>query len=185
MAATLRRLDPAIEESARALGSSPAAVFWRVVLPQLRLAILGGGLLIGVHLLAEYGAFAMLRFSTFTTAIFEQFQATFNGAAGSTLAGVLVLLCLVLIVGEAAARGNARYARIGSGAQRASTPHHLSAMTIPASGALAVLAALALGVPVWIVARWLWIGGTQAWASGDSRAPRRCRRWRWPRPPPH
>jgi iron(III) transport system permease protein len=83
VAATLRRLDPAIEESARALGSSPLAVFWRVVLPQLRLATLGGGLLIAVHLLAEYGAFAMLRFATFTTAIFEQFQATFNGAAGS------------------------------------------------------------------------------------------------------
>ena len=109
-AATLRRLDPALEESARALGSSPTGAFWRVVLPQLRLAILGGGLLIGVHLLAEYGAFAMLRFATLTTAIFEQFQATFNGAAGSTLAGVLVLLCLVLLVGEAAARGNARYA---------------------------------------------------------------------------
>ena len=167
VAATLRRLDPAIEESARALGSSPAAVFWRVVLPQLRLAILGGALLIGVHLLAEYGAFAMLRFSTFTTAIFEQFQATFNGAAGSTLAGVLVLLCLVLIVGETAARGNARYARIGAGAQRTSTRHHLGAMTFPASGALAGLAALALGVPVWIIARWLWIGGTQAWTSGD------------------
>ncbi len=86
-AATLRRLDPAIEESARALGSGTAGVFFRVVLPQLRLAVLGGGLLIGVHLLAEYGAFAMLRFSTFTTAIFEQFQATFDGAAGATLAG--------------------------------------------------------------------------------------------------
>ena len=90
-AATLRRLDPAVEESARALGSGSAGVFFRVVLPQLRLAILGGGLLIGVHLLAEYGAFAMLRFDTFTTAIFEQFQATFDGAAGSMLAGVLVL----------------------------------------------------------------------------------------------
>jgi iron(III) transport system permease protein len=167
VAATLRRLDPAIEESARALGSSPRVVFWRIVLPQLRLAILGGGLLIGVHLLAEYGAFAMLRFSTFTTAIFEQFQATFNGAAGSTLAGVLVLLCLVLIVGEAAARGNARYARIGSGAQCASTPHRLGSMTIPANLALTALAALALGVPVWTIARWLWIGGTQAWTSGD------------------
>jgi len=100
-AATLRRLDPAIEESARSLGSDPVAVVFRVVLPQLRLAILGGGLLIGVHLLAEYGAFAMLRFSTFTTAIFEQFQATFDGAAGSTLAAVLVLLCLILLVAEA------------------------------------------------------------------------------------
>jgi len=43
-AATLRRLAPAIEESARTLGSSPAAVFRRVVLPQLRLAVLGGAL---------------------------------------------------------------------------------------------------------------------------------------------
>ena len=51
-AATLRRLDPSIEESARALGSGSAGVFYRVVLPQLRLATLGGGLLIGVHLLA-------------------------------------------------------------------------------------------------------------------------------------
>ncbi|MET0473560.1 MAG: iron ABC transporter permease [Mycobacterium sp.] len=166
-AATLRRLDPAIEESARALGSSPAAAFWRVVLPQLRLAILGGGLLIGVHLLAEYGAFAMLRFATLTTAIFEQFQATFNGAAGSTLAGVLVLLCLVLLVGEAAARGSARYARVGSGAQRTLSPHRLRAMTIPVVIALGVLVALALGVPAWTVTRWLWIGGAKAWDLGD------------------
>ena len=42
-AATLRRLDPAIEESARALGLRPGGVFFRVVLPQLRLAVLGGG----------------------------------------------------------------------------------------------------------------------------------------------
>lgn len=167
VAATLRRLDPAIEESARALGSSPAAVFRRIVLPQLRLAILGGGLLIGVHLLAEYGAFAMLRFSTFTTAIFEQFQATFNGAAGSTLAGVLILLCLILIVGETAARGNARYARIGSGAQRNSAPLHLGALAVPANIGLGVLAVLALGVPVWTLFRWLWIGGVDAWTSTD------------------
>lgn len=166
-AATLRRLDPGIEESARSLGSGSVAVFWRVVLPQLRLAVLGGGLLIGVHLLAEYGAFAMVRFSTFTTAIFEQFQATFNGAAGSTLAGVLVLLCLFLLVGEAAARGTARYARIGSGAQRTSAPYRLRSKVIPALAGLAALAALALGVPAWTVGRWLWIGGSEVWAVGD------------------
>ena len=137
VAATLRRLDPAVEESARALGSDSAGVFFRVVLPQLRLAILGGALLIGVHLLAEYGAFAMLRFDTFTTAIFEQFQVTFDGAAGSMLAGVLVLLCLVLLVAEAAARGTARYARIGSGAPRAAKPISLGGNTIPASAGLA------------------------------------------------
>lgn len=167
VAATLRRLDPAVEESARTLGSHSAAVFVRVVLPQLRLAILGGGLLIGVHLLAEFGAFAMVRFDTFTVAIFQQFQVTFDGAAGSMLAGVLVLLCLLLLLAEAAARGKARYARIGSGAQRAMTPLRLGNTTIPAQAALAGLAVLALGVPVWTVVRWLWIGGAQVWALDD------------------
>ncbi|MGU3498962.1 ABC transporter permease [Mycobacterium sp. C31M] len=166
-AATLRRLDPAIEESAQALGSGTVGVFFRVVLPQLRLAILGGGLLIGVHLLAEYGAFAMLRFSTFTTAIFEQFQATFDGAAGATLAGVLVLLCLALLAGEAALRGSARFARVGSGAPRTITPIRLGGWAVPACAALATLTILALGVPVWTLLRWLWIGGAAVWDYGD------------------
>ena len=167
VAATLRRLDPAVEESARALGSDSTDVFFRVVLPQLRLAILGGGLLIGVHLLAEFGAFAMLRFDTFTVAIFQQFQVTFDGAAGSMLAGVLVLLCLVLLVAEAIARGNVRFARIGAGAPRAATPVRLGRNTIPTQAGLVVLAVLALGVPVWTIQRWLWIGGAEVWVLDD------------------
>ncbi len=163
VAATLRRLDPTVEESARALGSDTVGVFFRVVLPQLRLAILGGSLLIGVHLLAEYGAFAMIRFTTFTVAIFQQFQVTFDGAAGSMLAGVLVLLCLMLLIGEAAARGSARYARIGSGAPRAANPVPLRYNTIPALAALTALAVLALGVPSWTLLRWLWTGGAEVW----------------------
>jgi iron(III) transport system permease protein len=40
-------------------------------------------------------------------------------------------------------------------------------MTIPAASALTALAVLAIGVPVWTVLRWLWIGGTQVWDLGD------------------
>ncbi|MDX1886223.1 iron ABC transporter permease [Mycolicibacterium sp. 120270] len=166
-AATLRRLDPAVEESARALGSDSVGVFFRVVLPQLRLAILGGALLIGVHLLAEYGAFAMVRFDTFTVAIFQQFQVTFDGAAGSMLAGVLVVLCLVLLCLEAAARGRARYARIGSGAPREAVPVRLGRNAIPATAVLSLLAVLAIGVPVSTIVRWLWIGGAEVWDVGE------------------
>lgn len=163
-AAALRRLDPAIEESARALGSNSAGVLFRVVLPQLRLAILGGGLLIALHLLAEYGAFVMLRFETFTTAIFQQFQATFDGPAGSMLAGVLVLCCLVLLAAEAGARGNARMARIGGGAASVAAPLSLRRNRFTALSVLIALAVLALGVPMWTLLRWLWIGGADVWA---------------------
>lgn len=85
-AAVLRRLDPGIEDVATSLGSRPPAVFFRVVLPQLKLAVWGGSLLIALHLLAEYGLYAMIRFDTFTTAIFDQFQSTFNGPAANMLA---------------------------------------------------------------------------------------------------
>ncbi|WP_446224626.1 ABC transporter permease [Nocardia sp. IBHARD005] len=167
VAATLRRLDPAIEESARALGSGPVAVFWRITVPQLRLAVLGGGLLIGLHLLAEYGAFVMLRFDTFTTAIFEQYQSSFAGPAGSMLAGVLVLCCLALLGGESLLRGDARYARLGGGAARAGRPIALGGLRVPLFGALVAVVVGALGVPLWTIGRWLWLGGSAVWDTAE------------------
>ena len=131
-AATLRRLDPAIEESARALGSGSAGVFFRVVLPQLRLAILGGGLLIGVHLLAEYGAFAMLRFSTPSpprSSSSSRPRSTAQRAARSPACWCCCAWCCWSPRRRRA--GNARYARIGAGAPRAATPIRLGAHGIP------------------------------------------------------
>lgn len=164
VSATLRRLDPAVEESARALGAGPWAVFFQVVVPQLRLAIAGGALLVSLHLLSEYGAFVFIRFDTFTTAIFDQYQSTFNGSAATMLASVLVLLCLTLLVIESVARGNARYARIGAGAARRAVPAELGWKNCTvALGFLAALIILSVGVPVVSVLRWLVIGGSAVW----------------------
>jgi iron(III) transport system permease protein len=150
-AATLRRLDPAVEESARALGSDSAGVFFRVVLPQLRLAILGGALLIGVHLLAEFGAFAMVRFDTFTVAIFQQFRSpsTVRRAACSPE-------CSSCCAWHAGCRKRWRAARRGMPASRGCTrPRHVTfgPHWFPCGGliAMAVLASL----PVWTILRGL------------------------------
>ena len=89
----------------RTLGLRPAAVFLRVVLPQLRPAILGGALLVGLHCLSEFGAFSMLRFATFTTAIYDQYSSSFASAAANMLAVVLVACCLILVAGEAGLSG--------------------------------------------------------------------------------
>jgi iron(III) transport system permease protein len=166
-AATLSRLDPAIEQSAASLGLGAWRTFFRVVLPQLRIAVSGGALLVALHLLAEYGAFAMIRFDTFTTAIMEQYRSTFNGAAGTMLASVLVTVCLVLLVAEARARGNARYARIGSGAQATPTRLALGTWQLPAQLALLALAVLAVGVPLWMTVTWAAQGGTDIWQTSD------------------
>ena len=107
-------LDPALEESARSLGMGPWRTFFRVTLPQTRVALLGGMLLVSVHMLSEFGAFAMLRFQTFTTAIYDQYKLSFDGAAASMLASV---------PGPALPRAARRRARrrAGAGATRGST----------------------------------------------------------------
>ncbi|EUB84629.1 ABC transporter permease [Pseudomonas sp. GM30] len=171
IAATLRRLDPAIEDVAQSLGLKPWAVFFRVVLPQLRLAICGGALLVGLHLLAEYGLYAMIRFDTFTTAIFDQFKSTFNGPAANMLAGVLALCCLAMLTAESAARGNARYARVGSGSARDQRSVQLGRGVTTLALLLQTLTCLlALGVPLLTLGRWLVAGGMQVW-QGDELLP--------------
>lgn len=161
--AQLRRLDPALEDAAAALGLSPLRVFFRVVLPQLRLSICAGGLLIGLHLLAEYGLFAMVRYDTFTTAIVDQFQSAFDGPAANMLAGVLVVLCFGLLQLEAFARGEERYARLGAGAARRPTTSALGRCRGLCLALPVLYAALSLGVPALVLVRWLYAGGAEIW----------------------
>lgn len=160
--AALRGLDPALEETARSLGHSPTRTFLRVVVPQLRPALLGGLLLVALHLLAEFGALQMMRFPTFTTAIFDQFQSTFSGDAANMLSGVLVVLCLVALVAELRFRGRQRLSRVGAGAARHAPKVVLGSRQPLAIGALVILLGLALVVPIYSLVRWLVIGSSAA-----------------------
>jgi iron(III) transport system permease protein len=163
IAAMLRRLDPALEEIAASLGQRPWRVFPRVVVPQLRLAFCAGCVLIGLHLLAEYGLLVMIRFDTFTTAIMDQYRSTFNGPAANMLAGVLAICCLSLLALDAWARDGRRYARLGSGAARIVPRGQLGRKRGPAILLCGVIVAASLGVPAITLARWLVAGGIEVW----------------------
>lgn len=163
IAAAMRRLDPALEDTAASLGWGAWAVYLRVVLPQLKLAIWGGALLVGLHLLAEYGLFVMIRFDTFTTAIVDQYQSTYNGPAANMLAGVLVLCCLLLLGLEGGTRGHERYARVGSSSARLPQRQLLGVWTGLALLLPTLTAALSLGVPLATLTRWLIAGGAEVW----------------------
>jgi iron(III) transport system permease protein len=163
VAATMRRLDPALEDTAASLGLRPHEVFWRGVLPQLKLPLAGGSLLFGLHILAEYGLYAMVRLDTFTTAIVDQFQSTYNSIAADMLAAVLVLFALCLLIPESLLRGRERYARLGSGAARPPLRHRLG-HAWPLCMALSIfVCVLALGVPLVTLTRWLLAGRGGSW----------------------
>ncbi|GAA1283538.1 iron ABC transporter permease [Planotetraspora silvatica] len=167
VAAMLRGVDQALEEQSRILGNGTWRTFGRIVLPQLRPAMSGGALLVALHLLAEFGALQALRFDTFTTAIYDQYQSTFNGAAATTLAGVLILLCLVTLGCDLGLTGRARLARVGRGAARPAITHRLGHATPAAFAGLVLLAAAALGVPLGCIAFWLLTSTSTAFPAGE------------------
>ena len=80
VAASFRSADPGQEEIARSLGLGRLETFCRVTLRQARGAILGGCLLVALVLLAEYGAFEILGYQTFTTEIFTEFSVSLRRA---------------------------------------------------------------------------------------------------------
>ena len=162
VSAALRGADPALTESAAALGLSASATFRRVTLPQLRPAILGGGLLVALHLVAEFGALALVRYPTLSTAVYDQFRSSFSGPAANAVASILVLVCLLLLTGELSLRGRSAYARVGGGAARTSVRVSLGRWTGPATTGLLLLTLAAVVLPVVSVVRWFVAGTSSA-----------------------
>jgi iron(III) transport system permease protein len=160
VAASLRSADPAQEEVARSLGLGRVMTFWRVTLAQVRLAVLGGCVLVALVMLAEYGAFEILGFRTFTTEIYTEFLSGFNAPAACALSLVLVVLSVFVLGGEGLSRGRGRQARAGGLAARVPRPHRLGRSRLPVLAGFVALVGLALGVPVGAIVYWMLHGGS-------------------------
>lgn len=106
----IRRMDPALEEAARGLGSSRWRTLRTVVLPQLRPALLSGSLLVALYVLSDFGAVSLLRYETFTRAIYAQFRGRLDITPALFLSGFLVVVALVLVWAEQKSRGRANLA---------------------------------------------------------------------------
>jgi iron(III) transport system permease protein len=148
VAAGLRSANPGLEETARGLGFGPIHTFFRVTLGQVRTAILGGCVLVCFVLLAEYGAFEMLGFQTFTTEIITELQTVFDLRAACSLSLILVGLSLVVLTANLAAEGRIRPVRVGALAQRTTPANRLGGAKVPVLLGIGILIVAALGIPV-------------------------------------
>ena len=152
--ASLWGQDPALEEMSRALGNGRWRTLWRVTLPLLRPSIAAGSLLVALYTLSDFGAVSLLRYETFTWAIFLQYETAFNRALAAGLSLVMIAMALGLVVLEAQARGRSRYYRAATGAARPTSLVALGRLKWPAFGFAAAVTALSLAAPLSLLAFW-------------------------------
>ncbi len=160
--AAMRRCDPELSDVAQTLGRGRFATFVHVTLPQVRLAVLGGALLVGLYVLSDFGAVATMRYQVLTHAIYRSYRASFD----RTTAAVLGCLLAVLAVGVATV---AMRVERRSGAEAAGRgplrPQSLSALGRWRWAAVAVPVAVLL-VAVGVPGR-----GLRQWATRGDWAP--------------
>ncbi len=152
--AALLRLDPAQEEASRSLGHTSWRTFWRVTLPSLRPALAAGALLVALYVLSDFGAVSLLRFNSFTRAIYVQYQGSFDRSFAAVLSLVLVAVTLLLLAAEHRTRGLARYYRSGTGVGRVARPLALGRWTLPALLFCAGVVVAALVLPLGVILVW-------------------------------
>jgi iron(III) transport system permease protein len=168
VAAAFRGADPGQEEVAHSLGLGRVKTFWRVTLGQARPALLGGCVLVSLALLAEYGAFEILRYNTLTTEIFFEAERVYNLPAASSLSLVLVLVCFAVLGGDLAARGRGRMSRTGPQVARERHRLRLGRATVPTLAGFTLLGALALGLPIGVIIYWLFNPGHTTFTAATS-----------------
>lgn len=151
----LRRVDPALEEAARSMGYGPVATFRRVTLPALRPAITAGVLLAALYTLSEFGAVALLRYETFTAAVYAQYSSALDRSVAASLALVLAVVAVVILIAEDFSRGHAAYHRSSAGAARPAKNVKLGAWRWPAFMFVLLPIIVGLLIPLTVLGYWL------------------------------
>jgi iron(III) transport system permease protein len=155
VAVALRGMDPALEETARSLGLNTRQTFFRVILPQLRPALLGGVLLVVLDTLVEFDAFVALKYQTFTVHIYAQYELSFSASGAAALSLFSIVLCVLLLFGESWLRGGSNYTRVSHGVRRPVARYRLGRGTLPVLAWFVAGAAISVGVPVGTLVYWL------------------------------
>lgn len=154
----LRRSDPSLEEVARSLGRRPLHVFFTVTLPEVRIAAVGGGLLVALYVLSDFGAVSIMRFEVLTHSIYRSYRATFDRTPAAVLGCVLAVLSLVVVSLATRFRRRDHQSRVGGGAPRPAPPIALGGAAVPVTLALFALMAVTFTAPVRTLVLWMYRG---------------------------
>ncbi len=151
----LLRMDPSLEEAARAMGYGAVRTFISVTLPLIRPAIAAGSLLIALYTLSDFGGVALLRYQTFTSTIMIQYESSIDRTVAAVLSLVLVAFAVLLLLGEGFIRGSGSYYRSTVGAVRVSRRIDLGRWRWGGFFIVAIPVLVGLIIPVGVLCHWL------------------------------
>ncbi|SDT44052.1 iron(III) transport system permease protein [Paenibacillaceae bacterium GAS479] len=106
----LERQSASFIENARLLGHKPLSVFFRVVLPLARPAIMAGVMLVLFEVLSDFGVANYFGVQTVSTAIFQTWFGMYDVQSAMKLASWLMVAVLGLFMLERLLRRSRRYA---------------------------------------------------------------------------
>jgi len=165
--AALANFNVSFEEVARACGASRLRTWWQVTVPLMRPAIVAGLSLVILYVVSDFGAVSLLRFQTFTYAVYQQISGRYDRAAAAVLSLLLVLLALIFLLAERWFRRKSRFYQT-SGRYRPPIRKRLSPWArLLATGYLAMVFAASFAVPAWLLL--LWSGRAAAEGALDAR----------------
>ncbi len=154
--AALRRIDPFLEDAAKAGGMGKFGVFAFVTLPLTRSAIVAGALLVALYVLSDFGAVSLMRYETLTAGIFLQYESTFDRSAAAALSLPMIAMAFVLLVGEPVIRGRRRYSQRRAGFERKVRTVDLGGWKWPIAVICIVPVVVGLAGPVGVLVFWVW-----------------------------
>lgn len=153
-------------EVARALGTSPLGLFWRVGLPLARPAIAAGTAIVMMETVNDYGVVNYFSVQTLTTGIFNTWLEGGNAGGAAQLSSLVLVVILTLMALERLGRNHLRF-HTASRHRRPVTTQHLRGPAGWLATALCLLPfAVGFVLPV-AVMFWIAAANPDAWLSGD------------------
>ena len=96
-------------EAGRLLGLNAIQIFYKLGIPIIRPAIIGGAMLVAMETLSDFGAVEHFAIQTFTTGIFRAWYGMYDIQTAMQLASMLLVFVGLFIILEKNSRDNARY----------------------------------------------------------------------------
>lgn len=158
-------------ESGRMLGKSHWGIFFKVVVPVSRIALVAGTSLVILEVLSDYGVASYFGIQTFSTAIFRSWFSLGDLDSAIRLAAILMVFVLLLLFLEKILRGRRSYSMSNSKHRPLARKKLKGTMAVMATSYAGIVLLLGFLIPVgqliyWAVLTYKDTLGMEAWVLG-------------------